>query len=161
MGFDPYNCSLKIRESIGTLTPKVGVHLGVWSSFPHTLPHSQENEMWLPGFLLACTFASPCLGREPKAKVATNTHFLFIFMHNLRARSFAFMISQSRTLGWCWIPLRHNQSLNTSCINDWRYKRRHFSMSSHTMATLQQKVSLYAKWFHWILNEFTSHSDKT
>jgi hypothetical protein len=30
MGFDPYNGSLKIQESIETLTPKVGVHLGVW-----------------------------------------------------------------------------------------------------------------------------------
>jgi hypothetical protein len=29
MGFDPCNRSLKIWESIGTLTPKVGAHLGV------------------------------------------------------------------------------------------------------------------------------------
>jgi hypothetical protein len=26
MGFDLFNCSLKIRESIGTPTPKVGAH---------------------------------------------------------------------------------------------------------------------------------------
>jgi len=25
--------------------------------------------------------------------------------------------------------------------------------------TLQQKVSLYAEWFHWILKEFTSYSE--
>jgi len=30
MGFDPYNCSLKIQKSIGILIPKVGAHLGVW-----------------------------------------------------------------------------------------------------------------------------------
>jgi hypothetical protein len=30
MGFDPYNQFLKIQESIGTPTPKVGVHLGMW-----------------------------------------------------------------------------------------------------------------------------------
>jgi len=37
-GFDPYNCSLKIRESTGTLTPKVGTHLGVWRFIPsHSL----------------------------------------------------------------------------------------------------------------------------
>jgi len=29
MGFDPYNCSLNIWESIGTLTPQMGVTLGV------------------------------------------------------------------------------------------------------------------------------------
>jgi hypothetical protein len=28
MSFDPYNCPLKIRESIGIPTPKVGAHLG-------------------------------------------------------------------------------------------------------------------------------------
>ncbi len=34
MGFDPYNCDMKIRESTRTLTPKVGVPLGVWRSIP-------------------------------------------------------------------------------------------------------------------------------
>jgi hypothetical protein len=29
MSFDPYNHPLKIRESIVTPTPKMGVHLGV------------------------------------------------------------------------------------------------------------------------------------
>jgi hypothetical protein len=29
MGFDPYNCSVKIQMSIETPTPKVGTHLGV------------------------------------------------------------------------------------------------------------------------------------
>jgi hypothetical protein len=41
MSFDPCNCPLKIWKSIGTPTPKVGVHLGMWgfisSHFP-TLP---------------------------------------------------------------------------------------------------------------------------
>jgi hypothetical protein len=32
LGFDPCNCSLKIQESTGTLTPKVEVPLGVWGS---------------------------------------------------------------------------------------------------------------------------------
>jgi hypothetical protein len=26
--------------------------------------------------------------------------------------------------------------------------------------SLQQNVFLYAKWFHWILSEFTSHSEQ-
>jgi hypothetical protein len=34
MSFDPYNRSLKIRKSIGTPTPKVGVPLGVWGFIP-------------------------------------------------------------------------------------------------------------------------------
>jgi hypothetical protein len=32
--FDPWSCSLKIQKSIGTPTPKMGVHLGVWRFFP-------------------------------------------------------------------------------------------------------------------------------
>jgi hypothetical protein len=34
LGFDPCNCSLKIWESIGTPTPKVGAPLGVWGFIP-------------------------------------------------------------------------------------------------------------------------------
>jgi hypothetical protein len=49
-------------------------------SFLHTLLHFREHEMWLPSFLLAHNLASPCLGREPKArvttwKVYTSSHF--------------------------------------------------------------------------------------
>jgi hypothetical protein len=38
MGFDPYNCSLKIQESIGTPSPKVGAHLGMWRFIPSHFP---------------------------------------------------------------------------------------------------------------------------
>jgi hypothetical protein len=79
MGFDPCNCSLKIRESIETPTPKVGVHLGVWRFDSHTFPYFQP-----PGNMkydsrasfLTHTFASPCLGYEPKAKGATQNAIL-------------------------------------------------------------------------------------
>jgi hypothetical protein len=40
-------------------------------SFPHTLPHSGEHEMWLLASVLAQNFVSPSLGREPKARVVT------------------------------------------------------------------------------------------
>jgi hypothetical protein len=50
MGFDPCNHSLKIWESVKTLTPKLGVHL----------------EMWFPGFPLGPQPCNPCLGCEPK-----------------------------------------------------------------------------------------------
>jgi hypothetical protein len=64
IGFDPCNCFLKIRKSIVTLAPNVGgAHLGVWGFIPSHSPA-------LLGFLLARTHVSPCLGREPKAKVA-------------------------------------------------------------------------------------------
>jgi hypothetical protein len=74
IGFDPWNRSTKIWESIGTPIPKVEAHLGVWRFIPShspTFPHSQEHEMWLPRFIFGRTFASPCLGHEPKALVTT------------------------------------------------------------------------------------------
>jgi hypothetical protein len=68
-GFDLFNCSLKFQESIGTPTPKMGVHLGSVSVLSHTLPHSRAP-------FLACTLPNPCLGHEPKARVATLETFL-------------------------------------------------------------------------------------
>jgi hypothetical protein len=57
--------------TIGIPTPKVGAHLGVWGSFPHILAHSQILESMKCDSLLAGTFASLCLGREPKVRVVT------------------------------------------------------------------------------------------
>jgi hypothetical protein len=52
----------------------MGVHLGVRGFIPshslHSL-HSQEHVTWLPASLLARNLASPCFGREPKARVMT------------------------------------------------------------------------------------------
>ncbi len=38
MGFDLWNCSMKIQEFIETPTPKVGAHLGVWRFIPSHSP---------------------------------------------------------------------------------------------------------------------------
>jgi hypothetical protein len=48
MGFDPFNFSLKIQESTGTPTPKMGAHLGMGVfilSHSPTLSTSREHEM--------------------------------------------------------------------------------------------------------------------
>jgi hypothetical protein len=37
IGFD-HNCFMNIRKSVGTLTPKVRVHLGVWKFIPSHSP---------------------------------------------------------------------------------------------------------------------------
>jgi hypothetical protein len=67
MSFNPYNWPLKIRESIGTPTPKVGVH-------PLTTFYSSESmKCDSQVSFLAGTLTSPCFGREPKAKVATTS----------------------------------------------------------------------------------------
>jgi hypothetical protein len=64
MGFDPYNYFLKIRKSIWTPIPKMGVHLGVWKFIPShslTLPHFREHEMWLPSFTIGLYLRKPLL----------------------------------------------------------------------------------------------------
>jgi len=60
----------KFGSPLGFQFPKWGLIWECGGSFPHTLLHSREHEVWLPGSLLACVFASPCLGHEPKARVA-------------------------------------------------------------------------------------------
>jgi hypothetical protein len=51
MGFEPCNHLLKIRESIGTLTPNMGVHLGVWGFIPsHSLALLGECDVTLGFF---------------------------------------------------------------------------------------------------------------
>jgi hypothetical protein len=64
MGFDPYNRSLKISRVHREFNSQNGNSLGNVSVHSHTLPHSQAS-------LLARALASPCLGRKPKARVAT------------------------------------------------------------------------------------------
>ncbi len=59
LGFHPCNCPLKIQESTGTPTPKVGTPWECEGSFPHTLFHSQEYEMWLLGFPLGPHLCKP------------------------------------------------------------------------------------------------------
>jgi hypothetical protein len=72
MNFDHCNCSLKIQKFIGTLIPKLGVHLGVWGvhslTFSYT-PKSMKCDSWAS--FLVYTVASPCFGREPKVKIVT------------------------------------------------------------------------------------------
>ncbi len=72
LSFDPSNGSLKFRESTGTPSPKVGVALGVWRLTPSqslALPGVSDVTPRLPLGPHPC---NPfCLGREPKARVAT------------------------------------------------------------------------------------------
>jgi len=71
MSFDPYNRPLKIWKSIETPTPKVGVDLGMWGFIPspsYTLGNMKCDSRTS---LSARTFASICLGHEPKVKVTT------------------------------------------------------------------------------------------
>jgi hypothetical protein len=63
MSFYLYNRSLNIRESIENPSkiqpPKWELTWECGGSFFHTLLHSQEHEMWLPGFTLGLHFCKP------------------------------------------------------------------------------------------------------
>jgi len=80
LSFDPRNCSLKFWESTGTPSPKVGVALVSVRVHSFTLLTLLGVCDVTPGLLLSLTPRLPfgphpykpfCLGREPKAKVAT------------------------------------------------------------------------------------------
>ncbi len=91
LSFDPWNRSLKFRESTETPSPKVGVTLGMWVFTPShslTLPYiprsmwcdSRASSWFAPLWPLClgsrasswlATLQPFCLGREPKARVAT------------------------------------------------------------------------------------------
>jgi hypothetical protein len=72
MGFDPYNCTLKIWESIwesnshnGSSLESVKVHSLTLFALPKTCDVTPRPPSW------PTTLQPPCLGREPKAKVVT------------------------------------------------------------------------------------------
>jgi hypothetical protein len=61
MSFDPYDHSLKIQESIGIPTPKVGAHLGMWKFIPsHSLTLSRAWNV-IFGFTLGSHLYKPLL----------------------------------------------------------------------------------------------------
>ncbi len=71
MGFDPCICPLKIRESIGTPTPKMGVHLGMWGfipshsfAFPKAWNVTPRLPSWLATLQALALVASPRLGLQ-------------------------------------------------------------------------------------------------
>jgi len=78
MGFDPYNRSLKIRESIGTPTPQVGVTLGVWRFILSHFFALLGVRCVSQASFLSRTFISPYLGHEHKARVTTDKVIFFI-----------------------------------------------------------------------------------
>jgi hypothetical protein len=91
MGFDPCNYFLKSRKSIGTLTPKVGAHLGVWRFIPSHSPTFLGTwdvilglPFWLAPLQAFALVASPKLRlRHLFFNLCTSSHpyFLHELMH--------------------------------------------------------------------------------
>ncbi len=76
MGFNPSNCALKIRESFWDSNSQHGSSLGsvrVHALTLFALPGACEVTPGSPSWLV--TLQPLCLGREPKARVATFNHF--------------------------------------------------------------------------------------
>ncbi len=82
MSFDPCNRSLRIRKSTRTPTPKVGVPLRMWGFIPShsfTFPRAWNVTPRFPSW--PTLLQALCLGREPKARVATLPYFLLLLLH--------------------------------------------------------------------------------
>ncbi len=117
MSFDLWNCSLKIWDSIGIPTPKVGIHLGLCELSPsHTPSHFWECkcDSWVA--LLVYTF--PCLyfDHEFKARVVTCSNHLICLnisfhmtLHLLSLYSSNFyLFSSFFNLFWVIISTNHD-----------------------------------------------------
>jgi len=123
MGFDPYNRSLKVWESIGTLTPKVGAHLGVWGFIPwhfFTLPGTWDVTLELPSWpaplQTLALVASPRLGLRHICYVlwcslsplivlcwCSLTHFFFILLMFVNALLMCFIgVCLHLFVVFCW-----------------------------------------------------------
>ncbi len=91
MGFDPYNCALKIWESFWDSNSQHGSSLGsvrVHALTLFALLGACEVSPMSPSW--PATLQPPYLGREPKARVATTTlhitticHYLMLLIHTL------------------------------------------------------------------------------
>ncbi len=99
INFDPSNCSLKIQKSIATLTPKVGVHLGMCGLIPSHFPALSGVWMWLPG----CTLGSH-LSMALFCKVITSfTKFWWVLVFCSCER--------------CWFVVLYNHDGNNNATN--------------------------------------------
>jgi hypothetical protein len=103
MKFYSSNHSINIQKSIGTLTHKVGVHLGMCGLFPHTLLHSWECECDYLVTLSAHTFPCFALITSPKLR---SWHFqTFQLFPSFFSTSFRIQLGLPHTsiagISWC------------------------------------------------------------
>jgi hypothetical protein len=110
MGFDPWNRSLKIWDSIGTPTLKMGIHLGVWGFIlSHSLTLLGAWNVTPKLHSWPTPLQAPTLVTSPKLKLRHAmfaNHILIIhymiLQHYIR---FVFYNSSLMTIGWkisCW-----------------------------------------------------------
>jgi len=71
LNFNPWNHSLKFRESTEIPSPKVGVTLVVWRFIPSHFHTPPEHVMWLLGSSWPAPLQPFCFGRKPKTRVTT------------------------------------------------------------------------------------------
>jgi hypothetical protein len=81
--FDPSNCAKDSGIHSGVQLPTWEFTWECEGSFPHTLciPKSMWSDSQVS--FLACNLATPCFGREPKARVATINMHINMHMHTL------------------------------------------------------------------------------
>jgi hypothetical protein len=112
MGFDPYNHSLKIRDSnsqSGSSLGSVRVHSLTLSYTPGSIRCDSRASF------LAHTLTSLCLGGEPKTKVATTNPWICVpmFFYNIMSvyRWRMFAISINLTICYYCMPMLHTKYL--------------------------------------------------
>jgi hypothetical protein len=67
MSFDSSKRSLKIQESIGILTPKMGIHLGVCGLITPHSPTLLGLWMWFIGYIFYLHLSMPLPWSQPQS----------------------------------------------------------------------------------------------
>jgi hypothetical protein len=142
MGFDPCNCFLKIWDSIRMLTPKVGVHLGVWRFIPShspTLPGVWDVTHGLPSW--PAPLQTPTLVTSPRLGLQHHRCIILLWL-DFRG-DFQVKVSACRnpTLAKCGGEAQHFQSWVFKVLRDSRMFRVRQQGPKH--------LALRCSWCHW------------
>jgi hypothetical protein len=112
----------RFKSPLGLELPKWEFTWECGGFFLHTLLHSWEHEMWLPCSLLAHTFASPYLGHEPKARVASilvSIHIYSSLISMLISTSYysttCKLARPSHSIVWTYPPLTTKNTSPSHC----------------------------------------------
>jgi hypothetical protein len=123
MGFDPCNCFLKIQDS----NSQGGRSLGSVRVHSFTLSYTSGSMRCdSRAFLLARTLASPCLGCEPKARVATLKEFKEFYDH---MSNMTMLKIQLLMINWIEVKNMNGKepTILTFCVKRTRKKSNRFS----------------------------------
>ncbi len=108
MGLEPCNRFLQVQESIGTPTPKVGAHLGVWGfipshslTFPGAWDVTPELPSWSAPLQALALVVSPRLGLRQYTRRYNQNKNLLKVIENFKTYLFKYVMAMKNSTRPC------------------------------------------------------------